>query len=87
LPMVCLKGDGIETVLENGGGIAVGFDSFDDIGQNLANAISTLYNDEELRVKLAKEAQNIVARDFNYKVLADEIMVVYKQALENCNEQ
>jgi glycosyltransferase involved in cell wall biosynthesis len=85
LPMICLAGDGIETALKSGGGIVVDFDSFEEIPINLADAIYTLYQDEDLRQRLAEEAKMIVEREFNYELLTRDLLVSYKAAVSDYN--
>lgn len=79
IPAICSKiGGVIGTLRENENGIFFEKKNSDD----LAEKILFLLENEELRIKLGKEARKIAIKEFDWKIIAKRTEEIYKEVIE-----
>ena len=83
LPVVCLEGDGIQTSVEFGGGLAVPVENYDTIGDRLADSLHQLYKDRLLCFEMGQKARETVIKRFEYSVLAKQFTKRYLNTITN----
>ena len=83
LPVVVFEGSALPSIIKAPiGGLAVPAKN----SQGLADAIKLLLNDEELRVRLGKQARQLVESDYSDKLYIENHIEVYENAKKKSNE-
>ena len=82
LPIVCLDHCGFGDLVTGGCGIKIPPTSVQQIVAGLANALSTLYNNDELRCELAQGAL-ARSREYSWQSKMSALEEVYSKALKN----
>ncbi len=79
LPIVCLEGDATGRIVGSECGITVHVDKDTDIIGSLSSALAQLYNNENLRIKFAKQAQEKVTGEYTYQVIGARYNEIYQE--------
>jgi glycosyltransferase involved in cell wall biosynthesis len=77
LPVVCLEGDATGRIIGSECGVTVSLNRGTDFIRGLSDALSRLYEDEVLRVTLARRARERAANNYSYQAIVAGYHDVY----------
>ena len=83
MPVVCLEGDAIGRAIKSTCGITVPINNNNHISTKLSAALFQLYDNEPLRLKLAKESQTTAQNTYAYEAIGRTYKKFYNQLLSH----